>query len=119
MKDYAQMVHDLTKSGAEIQETLTPEKCHLLHMAFGIAGEAGELLDAVKKHVIYDKDLDVGNVIEEMGDLEFYQEGLRQALGLLRSVVLAANVTKLSKRYYLGSYSNEQAQTRADKEVGQ
>jgi len=44
----------------------------LLHGAIGISGEAGELLDAVKKHVFYGKPLDVNNVKEEISDVLWY-----------------------------------------------
>ena len=84
-------------------------------MAVGVAGEAGELLDAVKKHTVYCKAIDVENVIEELGDLEFYMEGVRQALGLTREQTLEANVAKLSKRYEGLKYSNQAAIDRADK----
>jgi hypothetical protein len=58
------------------------------------------------------------NVIEELGDLEFYMEQLRQALLLSREETLAANIAKLSKRYEGLNYSDAAAQARADKEQG-
>ncbi len=115
MDDYQEMVKALAKDGNAIIEKLTPEKAHALHMAVGIAGEAGELLDAIKKHVFYGKPLDVENVVEEMGDIEFYSEGLRQALGLIRGEILAANMDKLDKRYAGFEYSDKAAIERADK----
>jgi NTP pyrophosphatase (non-canonical NTP hydrolase) len=84
-------------------------------MIMGVSGESGELLDAIKKAVIYNKPLDIENVIEELGDIEFYLEGLRQGLGIDRGETLDANVKKLSVRYEAGSYSDTAAQTRADK----
>ena len=115
-EDYRKMVTNLVKPGEDILISLTSGKCHLWHMATGVSGEAGELLDAVKKFVIYEKDLDVANVIEELGDLEFYMEGLRQGLGVTREEVLAANQSKLAKRYGTGHYGNAAAQLRADKQ---
>lgn len=112
---YPDMVKALAKPGKDILASLTPLKCHLLHMAVGVSGEAGELIDAVKKAAIYGKALDVDNVIEEMGDIEFYLEGLRQGLGVTREQCLAANIAKLGKRYASGHYSDSQAQERADK----
>lgn len=113
---YTTMVRALAKPGADILASLTPAKCHLGHMAMGIAGEAGEILDAIKRHTIYNKDLDRENVIEELGDLEFFQEGVRQILGITREEVLLANTNKLAKRYSAG-YSDQAAQLRADKLV--
>lgn len=113
--DYTDMVKTLAKSGDIIARELTGSDAHILHMAVGVSGEAGELLDAVKKRVVYRKELNVENVIEELGDLEFYMEGLRQGLGLTRQQCIDHNVAKLSKRYEGLKYSDAAAQIRADK----
>jgi NTP pyrophosphatase (non-canonical NTP hydrolase) len=83
-------------------------------MVLGISGEAGELLDAVKKATIYRKPLDRVNVVEELGDLEFYMRGLRESLGITREETLGLNISKLRKRY-TAKYSDEAAIHRADK----
>lgn len=116
--EYSEMVRALAKPGDAIARELSGEDAHLLHMAIGVSGEAGELLDAVKKATIYRKPLDVDNVVEELGDLEFYMEGIRQSLGLSREEVLAANKEKLSTRYAGIKYSDQAAQDRADKQQG-
>lgn len=110
------VVRYLSKPGADILRDMTPNQAHLLHMAVGVAGESGELLDAIKKAVIYQRPLDIRNVIEELGDIEFFLQGLRMALAIDRADVLAANIEKLQKRYATGGYSNAQAIARADKE---
>lgn len=109
------MVAALAKPGADIVASLTPEKAHSLHMAVGISGEAGELIDAIKKAAIYNKPLDRENVVEELGDIEFYMEGLRQGLGITRDETITHNKKKLSVRYAGGKYSDKAAQERADK----
>ena len=111
---YGLYVSSNTKSGEEILKSLTPEKCELLHMAIGLAGEVGEFLDAVKKHIIYDRPLDRENAIEELGDIEFYSADLRRLIGVFRNDVLRSNIDKLNKRYNRG-YSDKEAQERADK----
>lgn len=111
-----EMVAALCKSGEAILASLTPEKCHAWHMASCVPGEAGELFDAIKKWVLYEKPLDRANVVEELGDLEFYMEGLRQGLGITREETIADNIAKLSKRYATGRFTNQAAQARADKE---
>jgi len=111
----AEMVRVLRKDGRDIVDSLSPEMADLWHMATGVAGEAGELLDAIKKHVIYGKELNHHNVVEELGDLEFYMEGIRSNCGITRVETLVQNQTKLKERYTAGVYSNEQAQERADK----
>jgi NTP pyrophosphatase (non-canonical NTP hydrolase) len=112
---YGEFVDGFVKEGEEIRAALTPDECHLWHMATGVAGEAGELLDAIKKHVVYRRSLDMQNVVEELGDIEFFLQGLRSHLGVTREEVVAQNIEKLSKRYHLGVYSDAQAQNRADK----
>lgn len=88
----------------------------LMHCAVGIAGEAGELLDAIKKTWVYGKSLDRANIIEELGDIEFYAEALRTLLDITRDEVIAANVAKLEKRYPT-RYTDELALARLDKAV--
>lgn len=111
---YGVMVAALAKPGEQILQELTARQAALLHMAVGICGEAGELLDAVKKHVIYQRPLDGDNVVEELGDLEFYMEGLRQIIDVTRERCLTENRAKLATRYG-EQYSNEAAIARTDK----
>jgi len=116
MIKFEDMVKALAKPGEAIISQLTPDTAHNIHMAIGIAGEAGELLDAIKKQAIYNKPVDRENVVEELGDLEFYMEGLRQRLGITREETLVANIAKLGKRYEGLKYSDQAAQVRADKQ---
>lgn len=110
-----EMVAALVKKPGAIIPQLTEEKVDLIHAIMGISGEAGELLDAIKKATIYDKPLDRENVVEELGDLEFYIEQLRQRLGITREETLDANIAKLRKRYEGFQYSDAAAHARADK----
>jgi NTP pyrophosphatase (non-canonical NTP hydrolase) len=112
---YQQFVNSIVKSGAEIVRQLTPTQAHLLHMAVGVSGEAGELLDAVKKHCVYQKQIDLDNIKEEAGDILFYLTGLLNELDMSLEECINANTEKLSRRYASGSYSNEAAIARADK----
>lgn len=115
IEQHTELVQSLKKKDWEVMQELTPQKADLLHMAVGISGEAGELLDAIKKHAIYGKELDLDNVIEELGDLEFYMRGIRSVLGVTRRTTLLENVFKLQRRYPVGKYSNENAIRREDK----
>lgn len=112
---YSDFVSERSKPGAYVIADLSPAKAHLLHMALGVSGEAGELVDAIKKHAIYGKSLDQQNVIEECGDLLFYIQGILNELNLTISEVMDMNVRKLSQRYPV-AYSNDLAIARADKE---
>lgn len=89
---------------------------NLLHMVVGISGEAGELLDAVKKGWAYNKTLDMENLIEELGDLFFYFQGMLNLLGLDVEFIKRMNQDKLSKRFPNIAYSDLHAQARLDKQ---
>lgn len=115
MQDHESLVTNLKKNPIQILSELNPESADLIHMVMGVVGEGGELLDAIKKHTMYNKPLDLDNVVEELGDIEFYLEGIRQVLNLDRDDILNANINKLTKRYSSGTFTNEQAQQRADK----
>lgn len=113
--NHPSLVSALCKDGQEIKDTLTALDCHLLHMLIGLQGEVGELTDAIKKAIIYRKPIDLENVNEELGDIEFYLEGLRQALNTTREITLHLNIEKLTKRYG-EKYSDRLAALRLDKQ---
>lgn len=87
----------------------------LIHAAFGLAGEVGELIDPIKKSMFYGKPLDVENLREEAGDLLWYIAGpLCRALGCTLEDLAQENVAKLRKRYP-DRYTDAAAIVRADK----
>lgn len=108
---YEEFVTNLVKELGSLEQNLN-------HMVIGVCGEAGELADAIKKFTIYGKELDLENVIEELGDLEFYMAGLRQMLSIKRDKVIDANYGKLLSRYTGGTYTDAEAIARADKRPG-
>lgn len=118
-KTYDEFVASRFKPGSDIVASLTPEKAELLHAAILLSGEMAELLDAVKKHVIYNKPLDITNVQEELGDIEFGRAAFYLSLdklgyNLSPSMCAFMNQAKLEKRYPQG-YSDKDAQERKDK----
>ena len=115
-QQHEHLVKRLAKPGCEINAGMSDDDAHIIHMALLIAGEVGELVDAIKKHVIYGKTLDRLNVIEELGDIEFALSAIRDWVMTGRDEVLATNIEKLERRYSSGAYSNQQAIERADKQ---
>ena len=89
----------------------------LLHAALGLAGEVGELIDSIKKHVFYEQPLDLENCIEELGDIEYYLGALRRNLHIGRLRTLESNITKLEKRYPGRKFTTAAAFERADKQA--
>lgn len=92
-----------------------PVNERLTHASMGIAGEAGELLDAIKKTVFYGRDLDLENVLKECGDLLFYIQAMLDECGYTLEGAMQANLVKLGKRYPSGGFSEKEATERADK----
>ncbi|MBO0777230.1 MAG: nucleoside triphosphate pyrophosphohydrolase family protein [Ktedonobacteraceae bacterium] len=67
----------------------------------GLAGEMGEAIDMLKKH-LYNrtgKPLDVAKLQEELGDVLWYFSVLLSTLGLTFEEVMAANIAKLERRH--------------------
>lgn len=74
----------------------------------GLAGEAGEVVDLIKKVLHHGKPIDREKLILEMGDVRWYLEYLDAALGVTREEVEAANMKKCFARYPNG-FSHEAA----------
>jgi NTP pyrophosphatase (non-canonical NTP hydrolase) len=70
-----------------------------LHAAMGICTESGELMDALKKHLIYGKPIDNVNVQEEAGDLFWYVAILADAFNFTFEDTMEKNIAKLKARY--------------------
>lgn len=88
----------------------------LMHAAFGLTGEAGEFVDAVKKHIVYGKSLDKANIFEELGDVLWYVALACETLGVDMAEIAQQNISKLKLRYP-EKYSNELANQRLDKKA--
>lgn len=92
----------------------------LVHAAVGISTEAGELLDAVKKAIIYGKPVDVVNIKEELGDLLWYIGLAISDLDTTFEEIFDINDAKLSLRYSQGQFTTEEAlnrDTQAERQV--
>jgi NTP pyrophosphatase (non-canonical NTP hydrolase) len=113
-KKYLELSDRTCKHIGEEGVTITPEMYDLLHAAFGISGEAGEILDAVKKSFIYNKPLDKENMKEEIGDCLWYIALACRTLNVSFEEIMKSNIDKLTKRYP-EKYTDAHAIARADK----
>lgn len=77
-------------------------KGHLFNGVLGLAGEAGECADLMKKHYFQDGRLFVDDLEDELGDVLWYVAETAAALGLTLEEVAVRNVEKLKKRYPTG-----------------
>lgn len=97
----------------EASAARTDKERPLEYYGLGVAGEAGEIADEVKKVAFHGKTLDRAKVVEEMGDALWYLARLAAKLGTTLSDVAQINAIKLAARYPNG-YSDEASAARAD-----
>ena len=71
----------------------------LMHAAMGMVTESGEFIDALKKLTIYGKPLDRTNLIEEIGDVQWYVALACRELGVSFEEVFDRNIEKLKVRF--------------------
>lgn len=71
----------------------------LIHYTLGLETEVGEIQDAVKKHLIYGKNLDRVNLVEEVGDVLWYLSRLLTLLDSNFDEAMSKNLAKLKARY--------------------
>ncbi len=67
--------------------------------ALGIAGEAGECADLVKKHLFHKHPLDKDKLVKELGDVLWYVSQLAADIGVTLDEVAEKNIAKLKARY--------------------
>lgn len=78
----------------------------LSHAALGLAGEAGEVADLVKKSQYASRTLDRERLVEELGDVLWYLTYLVGEVGLTLEELAVANVFKLEGRHSKDHYDS-------------
>jgi NTP pyrophosphatase (non-canonical NTP hydrolase) len=80
-------------------------------LGLGIAGEAGEVADLIKKELGHGHISDPERVAKELGDVLWYVATLADAYGFSLSDVASMNIAKLKSRYPEG-FSTERSVNR-------
>jgi NTP pyrophosphatase (non-canonical NTP hydrolase) len=89
------------------QYQLADDRAALIMAALGLGGEAGEILDPIKKAIFHKhKTLDKDKLLDEYGDILWYVARGLSAAGLTMNDCMVHNVKKLDKRYASG-FSHE------------
>lgn len=65
----------------------------------GIAGEAGEVADLIKKHLYQHHELDKDELVKEIGDTLWYAALACDIIGVSMTAVMEKNIAKLWDRY--------------------
>lgn len=67
--------------------------------ALGLAGETGEVVDLIKKHVFQGHAIDQEQLRDELGDVLWYFMLICHTVGCSLEEVMICNVEKLQRRY--------------------
>jgi NTP pyrophosphatase (non-canonical NTP hydrolase) len=81
--------------------------------AIGLAGEAGEVADLIKKGVFHQHGIDLQKLKNELGDTLWYVAALCTTLDLDMSEIMQSNIEKLKTRYPNG-YNSDDSKRRVD-----
>ncbi len=92
---------------------ITDDQLMIAWNAIGLAGEAGEIMELVKKGIFHQHGLDTEKMHKELGDLLWYVAALCTKLGFSMDAVMQANIEKLRTRYPNG-YNSQDSQRRVD-----
>lgn len=105
-KDYALVLARMIAPATDLGNLNMAERAdpnvpmlQLLHANMGVCTEAGELMDVVKRFLIYGKPADVTNIIEEVGDMFWYLSLIARSCGFTFEEAKARNIAKLRARY--------------------
>lgn len=85
------------------------------NFAFGLAGETGEVIDCLKKHLFHGHPLDREKLKIELGDLLWYIATTATTAGIFLDDIAVGNIEKLRSRYPEG-FSKENSINRERKE---
>jgi len=86
----------------------------------GIAGEAGEVADLIKKEIYHEHEIDPQDVKKELGDVLWYAARVAALYGFTLEEIATANVEKLMRRYQKGfssAASKKRVDTKEEKEI--
>ena len=90
----------------------------LVWNAIGLAGEAGEVAEHIKKGVFHQHGVDRDKLAKEIGDVLWYAAAICTKIGIDLGDVMQANIDKLKLRYPAG-YSSGDSKRRVDVEQAQ
>ncbi|MED3623246.1 nucleoside triphosphate pyrophosphohydrolase family protein [Neobacillus thermocopriae] len=87
--------------------TASPHPYELANYALGIAGEAGEVADLIKKNIFHGHDLSKEEINKELGDVLWYISQIARLVGLTLDEIATSNIDKLIRRYPNGFSSQD------------
>lgn len=92
--DSKQYIENAMKTSSKV-----PTIDSLVDVGLGLAGEAGEVADLIKKWHSQGHELNEQKIKEELGDLFWYQAKACKIFGWTFEEIMQENIDKLKKRY--------------------
>lgn len=104
MNEYQEMAEKTSGAGKDGER-------RMIIAALGLAGEAGEFANMIKKLTAHGHDIPTQKLAEELGDVMWYVAEAATACGLTLNEIAAMNIEKLQARYPEG-FSEEASRNR-------
>lgn len=95
---YETEINPKSNSGLQTIFALTSNG-DLINGAMGLCGEAGEVVDLIKKMIFHGHKIEFEEIKKELGDVCWYIAMICDALDFNLEEVMQANIDKLKKRY--------------------
>lgn len=115
-KNDAAFINRIKELEIEFANTGMPgQVSRLTTAAFGVAGEAGEFSEHIKKTLFHGKTMTYElkeKLISELSDLLWYAQNAAIALGVSLDDVIRVNIKKLEARYEGGKFTIAQSENR-------
>lgn len=99
-KEFIEFCNVYKRPGHEVIDNFnTAALANITHGAIGVSTEAGELLDIIKRRMIYSKPFCREHIIEEVGDILHYLTYIAEAMHFSFEDAMEANMRKIKVRY--------------------
>lgn len=92
-------INDYQKFASRAIRKESKGKNLIVGFALGLGGEAGEVLDDIKKREYHGRNISIEHTAEELGDVMWYVANIATQLGFSLEDILEYNVHKLTSRY--------------------
>lgn len=99
LRDMEMSPNEYQKEALRTASGMNKEYPMALNGVLGLAGESGECVDMMKKHLFQGHPLEVEHMAKELGDVAWYLAVTAYAIGYDLETILRMNVEKLRKRY--------------------
>lgn len=92
-------INEYQKEALRTASGMNDQFPRILNGVLGLAGESGECVDMLKKHLFQGHDLDKEHMAKELGDVAWYLAVSADAIGYDLETIMQMNVDKLRNRY--------------------